>query len=144
MIIPMNKFSFLIFHANYDDFLAKIQEIGVLHVIEKKFDISEDLASKTLLIKQFEKAIAFLNKREPKEIENKNFELKEGRKLLNDILAKQSRQEELKNHLDSLKKELHTVEPWGEFSLDKIKDLEKNNIFLNFIKLVLKNLILKN
>ena len=44
MIIKMRKYSFLIYHKLYLDFLDKIRDIGVLHVIEKAEGISEDEA----------------------------------------------------------------------------------------------------
>ena len=36
MIVPMRKYSFLVYHKNYLEFLEAIREIGVLHVIEKQ------------------------------------------------------------------------------------------------------------
>ncbi len=138
MIVPMNKYSFLIFHAQYDDFLNKIQEIGVLHVIEKKINLTDDLSSKNLLINQFEKAIAFLKKREPEEVENKNFEAKQGSELLKEIIEKQNKQEELKNNFLTLNKEFSLVEPWGEFSVENIKKLEKKGILVKFYQCGIK------
>jgi V/A-type H+-transporting ATPase subunit I len=32
MIIPMLKYSFLIYHREYDAFLKKLQDLGVLHI----------------------------------------------------------------------------------------------------------------
>ena len=36
MIVPMKKYSFLVYHAIYIDFLENLREIGVVDVIEKQ------------------------------------------------------------------------------------------------------------
>ena len=38
----MKKYSFLVYHKQYVDFLEKLREIGVLHVIEKQKGITEN------------------------------------------------------------------------------------------------------
>lgn len=42
MIVKMKKYSFLVYHKQYVDFLEKLREIGVLHVIEKQEGITEN------------------------------------------------------------------------------------------------------
>ena len=32
MIIKMNKYSFLIFHKEYSDFLVRLRDLGVVHI----------------------------------------------------------------------------------------------------------------
>jgi V/A-type H+-transporting ATPase subunit I len=35
MILKMKKYTFLVYHKQYTNFLEKIREIGLLHVIER-------------------------------------------------------------------------------------------------------------
>lgn len=42
MIVKMKRYSFLVYHKQYNDFLEKIREVGVLHVIEKAEGIAEN------------------------------------------------------------------------------------------------------
>jgi len=50
MIAPMVKFSFAVFHANYENFLDDIQKIGTVHIkgqknenhVEELTDIQKD------------------------------------------------------------------------------------------------------
>lgn len=42
MIVPMRKYSFLVYHRYYHEFLEAIREIGVLHVIEKQEGVAEN------------------------------------------------------------------------------------------------------
>ena len=42
MIIPMKKYSFLVYHKEYLDFLQDLRKVGVLHVIEKESGALDD------------------------------------------------------------------------------------------------------
>ena len=42
MIVPMKKYSFLVYHREYKKFLEDLQSLGVLHVIEKESGELED------------------------------------------------------------------------------------------------------
>jgi len=50
MIAPMVRFSFAVYHANYEEFLDDIQEIGTVHIkgqknenyVEKLTDLQKD------------------------------------------------------------------------------------------------------
>ena len=35
MIQPMNKYAFLVFHGDYEGFLLRLRELGVVHVREQ-------------------------------------------------------------------------------------------------------------
>ena len=44
MITKMNKYSFLIYHKEYETFLDKLRELGVVHVeIRQTGEVDEDL-----------------------------------------------------------------------------------------------------
>jgi V/A-type H+-transporting ATPase subunit I len=63
MIIPMQKYSFLVYHKEYSNFLTDLQELGVLHVIEKKTEITDDINKKYQLLNSIDKTIKTLEKR---------------------------------------------------------------------------------
>lgn len=54
MITKMKKFDFLVYHAQYDDFLEQLRNIGVLHIatLEKNNDGCELLIEKFNLKKE--------------------------------------------------------------------------------------------
>ncbi len=119
----MKKYSFLVYHREYTDFLNDLQKIGILHVIEKE---SGELADEKLreqynLINQFNAAIKFLQKRE---VEDKSTSIAgtDGLKILEEIQNVQSEVELKTQQLSSLKKEISIIRPWGDFSF---KDLDK-------------------
>jgi len=69
MIIPMLKYSFLIYHREYDAFLKKLQDLGVLHIhwrpTGEDNEILRDLFRK---MTQLEKLIRMLKKRQPADL----------------------------------------------------------------------------
>lgn len=130
MIIPMMKYSFLIYHKEYIPFLEKLQELGVLHIIEKKKDIAENIKLSLHQISELNKALKFLKKRNQEEAAEKSemegLELVEKIKNLSDeIIAIE--QEQL-----SLNKEIQKAEPWGDFTPEMHEKFAKHHIKLRF------------
>ena len=130
MITPMIKYSFLIYHKEYIAFLEKLQELGVLHIIEKKKEINEDIKLSLQQISEINKALKFLASRNQEEKPDKTslsgLDLVEKMKSLTDELSV-IEQEKL-----SLNKEIQKVEPWGDFSLDMHDKFAKLDIKLRF------------
>ena len=131
MIVPMLKYSFLIFHKDYNSFLENIQNIGVVHIIEKKGDITKDIEEQYKLRGSYEKAIKFLEKRQQEEINPQKLDI-DGIEILKDILEKQKKEERLKELLISENIELQKVGQWDDFSKPLIDKLKKENIFVRF------------
>ena len=50
MIVPMRKYSFLIYHKDYDQFVDKLYELGVVQIIDKESAsiINEKLENKII------------------------------------------------------------------------------------------------
>ncbi|MBN2788624.1 MAG: V-type ATP synthase subunit I [Candidatus Delongbacteria bacterium] len=130
MIVPMKKYSFLIYHREYDKFLNEIQDLGVVHVIEKTDEVADEIRNKIQLIKRIEHTVKNLKSRGQ---EAKNVEVKSGQiELIEDI-------EELYLDIDHntqkchvLRKELNSLEPWGDLSLDQVKKLSDSDIEMKF------------
>ena len=130
MITPMMKYSFLIYHKEYITFLEKLQELGVLHIIEKKKDVDENIKLSLQQISEINKALKFLGSRNqeenPANSELNGMELVEKIKTLNDELSS-IEQEQL-----SLNKEIQKAEPWGNFTVDMHEKFANLHIKLKF------------
>lgn len=128
MITPMMKYSFLIYHKEYITFLEKLQELGVLHIIEKKKDISENIKLSLHQISEINKTLKFLKKRNQEEIEDSS------------ELEKSPIVENVKNFLEeiskieqeqlSLNKEIQKAKPWGDFTSEMQGKFTKHNLKL--------------
>jgi V/A-type H+/Na+-transporting ATPase subunit I len=130
MIIPMLKYSFLVYHKEYQDFLKELQELGVVHVIEKSQDISDSLRERMQKIKRFEKAIKYLEKR-PVDSHDKPLD-KPGEEILNEIDQLQDKLEQLQQDKNIIRNEILNLEPWGDFSVEMFDKLKKVGVRLRF------------
>ena len=128
MITPMMKYSFLIYHKEYIPFLEKLQELGVLHIIEKKKDVDENIKLSLQQISEINKALKFLNKRAQEENAEKSemdglAMVEKIKNLIDEITAIE--QEQL-----SLNKEIQKVEPWGDFNPEMPEKFAKLHVKL--------------
>jgi V/A-type H+-transporting ATPase subunit I len=135
MILKMKRYSFLVYHKQYTEFLEKIKETGVLHVIEKAEGIAENdaLREKMQLAARFKNALKQLEKRTPKnadllEIDNE----KEGLQLLSKIELALSEKEALEQKLQNTEKECERMEVWGTFSHERLTQLKNAGFVVNF------------
>ncbi|MCF8327907.1 MAG: hypothetical protein K9I29_06385 [Bacteroidales bacterium] len=130
MIIPMRKYSFLIFHRDYESFLQKLKDLGVVHIIEQNKDAGEELLEKYQNLKRFDKNIKFLKKRDVEESDPATD--KTGKEVIEELEKLGKEKEKQEQKLTLLKKELNSSEPWGDFSKETIEKLQKENVFLHF------------
>ncbi len=130
MIIPMQKYSFLVFHKEYGDFLKDLQELGVLHIIEKETEISDDIKEKYQLVNRIDKIIKSLEKRETEKTDN--CPDSDGLKIIEEIIQKQEELEALQQELAATHKELVKIKPWGDFSAEIINKLKDKNLYVRF------------
>ena len=131
MIIPMYKYSFMIFYKEYNNFLEDLRRIGVLHVVEKDVGITNEIKQKYNEINQFNKIIQFLKDR--KSTQNITNSTLDSREIINNIIQCQKKLENLEIDLDNARKEELQSKPWGNFSPDIIRKLADKNIHLQFL-----------
>lgn len=111
MIVDMKKYTFLVFHKDYDNFLTQLREAGVVHVSEKAQGIAQDERVQTLLARK-------------KEIEH----------LLQQGATDQMLQEKttIEQAIADSERHMKDVAMWGDFSTQRINDLEKAGYKLRF------------
>ena len=131
MIVPMFKYHFLVYHKEYRDFLEKLQQVGVLHVVEKEMEMPDEIKQKDLWTEKIEKAIQFLKGRVPLE-SSEVLEVDESA-LLTDIEEKQRELERINVQIEDVEKEVNKVSSWGDFSKETIEKLQAANINVHFL-----------
>ena len=133
MIVPMKKYSFLVYHKEYMDFLNGIRDLGVLHVIEKESGEieNEELREKYQQVNELNQAIKFLEKREIETKPSDNNE-SDGLTILCELKKLQSDQETYIHKLSQIQKDKTVIEPWGNFSWDTIEKLVHAGHILDF------------
>jgi len=124
MITPMTRYSFLIYHKEYEAFLQNLQDIGVLHVAEKAEELDEQTQKELDRIKELNNVLRFLSKRgkeeEPAD-DNAN-----AQEIVDDIKNMKEEIDSIEQTLVTLKKDIDKASPWGEFTDEmkqKLKEL---------------------
>jgi len=130
MIAPMSKFSFLVFHQEYNDFLEKVRSLGVVHLIEKQSDVSDEIRDRYDLVKQIQGVAKTLDKREAGVKESA--ELSKGKELFEEVQQLLDQLDVKNNQLNHLTKEINQVRHWGDYSQETIARLKENDIHLKF------------
>ncbi len=135
MIVKMKKYTFLVYHKQYMEFLEKIKDIGVLHVIEKAGGTEEndELREKMQAASRVKNVLKQLAYHRPEGEKPAPFDPACDR-IEQFHLAEKLLQERdlLQQQLAHSRKECDRMEVWGLFSHKCIEDLERAGIILRF------------
>ena len=134
MISKMNKLSFLIYHKEYEMFLEKLRELGVVHV-EKRQGAEMDANLQAFM----QKRTAYQSLLKSMTLAAASFEGKataptemtiEG--VVDSYETQQEHIQSLNMQLPVLDKEIDAMEVWGEFDWDVIEKLKANGWQMQF------------
>ena len=111
MITQMKKYTFLVFHREYEAFLEQLREVGVVHVTEKATGMAEDAHLQELLAKA-----------------------DNARKLIAQGAPDQLLQEKaaLESRIAATQKEVNKMAIWGDFSAERIAQLKAAGYTLRY------------
>jgi len=126
----MKKYSFLVHHADHSSFLEELQNIGVVHIREKKKEVSEETQQAFQLIKELTEVKKFLQKRDT-EAQEPAWN-REGKELMKEVNDKREELESLAQQKNAVEKQIRQVSPWGDFSEETIEKLKQNGVYLHF------------
>lgn len=130
MIVPMFKYSLLIFHQDFPVFLKDLQKLGVLHIITNSDVKVEGFDEKLKQCSKIDKIVDFLEKREIEEGELNTSG--DAIKVTDEIMERLDLLDHLKQELTDFTKEYEQVEPWGNFSKDIIQELRGKGLQVRF------------
>lgn len=127
MISPMTKYSFVLLCGQTEEFLSKIQELGVIDITRSLKPIDETSEKLLAEADEVKKALSVLKncKGEPDKASVSGGSAK-------DVLDTDERIAELRGGLTSAKKELVARKPWGEFSSEDLQKLEAKGLQIRF------------
>jgi len=132
MIVPMKKYSFLIHHNDYEVFLKELQEMGVLDVVDRKAEPTEETLDQIQQFRQYDRVIKFLNGKLDEDHKavveiNKNPD-----EILEEIVRMQIELDLLRQKAAGLLKQYNLARPWGDFSVNLVNKLAKEGIYVRF------------
>ena len=134
MISKMNKLSFLIYHKEYEMFLEKLRELGVVH-IEKRQGAEMDANLQAFM----QKRAAYQSLLKSMTLAAASFEGQVTAKsdlAIEEVVDSYESQQEhiqaLNMQLPVLDKEIDAMEVWGEFDWKVIEQLKANGWQMQF------------
>lgn len=136
MIVAMTKYSFLIYHKDYEAFLSDLRNLGMLHVVEKQTSANDDesgLQLKLQKVKLLEQKLQEMKRLLGGDFTNCKPECDESSDSIierfdNLLAAKVSDAQKL----SQLKKEIDRMQVWGEFNWKQIDALRSVGYNLMF------------
>jgi V/A-type H+-transporting ATPase subunit I len=134
MIVPMMKYSFLVYHADYLPFLKDLKELGVLHIEVKKHEPTPEIQDQLREYKDILRTLQRMKvRREDHHVHGAQPPFDNGEEVLERI--DELEQELEKNHhkISNLEKEAQQLVPWGDFSPEKIEGLRDKGLKFRFL-----------
>ena len=138
MIQKMKKLTFLVTNKEYDQFLAELRQLGVVHIEElQKGATSDELQANLSLADRYKHVLSILDYAKetytpsdeyaPVALDDRSQEalLDYVEQLSEDELA-------LRQQLDAVNHDINLLEPWGEFSWDSLNELEQHGCTTTF------------
>jgi V/A-type H+/Na+-transporting ATPase subunit I len=135
MIVEMKKYAFLIYHKEYETFLTRLREIGVVHITEKAQGLTENPALGENLKKQ-ERIKSALKILAPK-IENNvqpPTKIEKPEEVLSLVETTQQQIDALIVDEQQLDKEKALLMPWGNFSWNTLAKLKSSGKYIHFFQ----------
>ena len=127
MISPMTKYSFVLLCGQTEEFLSRIQELGVIDITRSLKPIDETSEKLLAEADEVKKALSVL-----KNCKGESDKASVSGCSAKDVLDTDERIAELRGELTSAKKELVARKPWGEFSSEDLQKLEAKGLQIRF------------
>ncbi len=132
MIVPMMKYSFVIYHEDYEKFLSELQELGLVDVTVSGWEPTDKERKLVSDIGHYKTAARRLDELRKSEDFTPREPFDSGKESLRQYIHATAEQERLDGEIDRVRKEIEELKPWGEFSLDQIRKLAEKGIRLHF------------
>lgn len=138
MIVKMSKYAFMVYHREYDTFLAQLRELGVVHVKENKSILDNAELQDILAIRKRVNLLMRFFKNLNSQLKDvqlapaRELDKKAGMKLVQKIEGLQDKKVQLQSVKASLEKDIAYMEIWGDFNWTNFNRLKKAGYDITF------------
>ena len=141
MIQPMSKYAFLVFHRDYEAVLHQLRELGVLHIqerrdtreVEELQQIQQERGEIKTLLRQLR---PFVEGQDP-ELHPRLKQRAEGQELVRELHGLLELRGQKQQELAALRAEASEVALWGDFSPERLEQLDAAGYQLEFYSMPL-------
>jgi len=127
MIVKMKKFTFVLYHLDYEAFLDDLQKLGLVHLIKAKMAQSDSIKANRDLIDEYAEAMKFMTKLAPQDATVITTNLLP-KMLLRQVNDARTKKDSLLRKKESLSRQLSELIPWGHFDPSTIAKLKSEGI----------------
>lgn len=138
MIAKMRKYTFLVFYKDYNHFLLKLRDLGVIHIKEKqKGSISENselynwLNCKKRLKESLRHLFTIQKEHQIRDLKPADNNVN-GTDLLERTEQLLAERDRITHQIQTTKKELERITPWGHFEFENINKLQEAGLYVHF------------
>jgi len=137
MVARMKKFSFLVFHRDYNAFLHQLRELGMIHVVEQdraalnSAELQQFMTESRRLNEAKRSLEKMIDKRSPLPFRDADPTL--GVKIPERIAVIENEKANLAQQLQVTLREQEALRPWGNFDPENITRLEKAGYHVNLL-----------
>ena len=131
MIVPMKKYTFLVYHEDYQIFLEKLRKVGVVDIVERTKNMDDETRVQLLEQRAIQETIKLLNRRRIASKDSPSPET-DGIAIVEKVRELLNEEDGFEQQLNSVNKEISNLEPWGDFSLDNLENLKKAGLNVSF------------
>jgi V/A-type H+-transporting ATPase subunit I len=129
MIAQLKKFTFLVYHREYNELLDMLREAGVVHIIDKGRGTEEDPAAELIAqLRRYDNVIRVVKRSLPEDDKVSPPQIPpetEPEEVIATVENLLSESEELKSRIQALKSEAAKIEAWGEYEQADFEKLLK-------------------
>ena len=145
MIEKMTKYSFIMLSSYTEDFLQKLQEIGMMDITRSRKPVDEKSAALLDRMKDCKDTAAYLKKADwSKDPDREQIEKAAAGVSLPDtdpvVYVRQQKEalEELKDSINAARAQIRDYAPWGEFDRDSLGRLSEAGYELHYFSAPIK------
>lgn len=137
MISKMLKYSFLIFHKEYDEFLLNLRNLGVVHIEEKEsgtIDSPElqQLMQKMGELKSLDDYLSLYVDAKYEKGSGYTPSVERGQAIVGEVEDLRLKLEKINQRIPQIQKEIELMTPWGDFDFASVDRLRDKGYQLNF------------
>lgn len=145
MITRMRKITFLVTNKEYEQFIADIRNIGVVHMDQLQSGVtSDEFEANRALAERYKNALRELSYAVETYKTEQTFTAIDSTSMTREELCSEAlsqveqvetlvtRENDVKRAIEATEKNIKALEPWGEFDLEQIEKLEKQGYKVSF------------
>ncbi|MDD2277438.1 MAG: V-type ATPase 116kDa subunit family protein [Bacteroidales bacterium] len=128
----MIKYGFLVYHRDFDSFLSRLQEMGMVDIERHTTALSDEERSLLNDINRYNQTLKELKIRASQLDKISQVAPLDSESVLSEFETLVKEKEQIENSIRKAQKDLNDVKPWGSFNIDLLKTLSESGLSIKF------------